>query len=232
MMLQCGMKKFLAVVVILVLVATGVLAAHRYWPTSRRETTTTPTKPGAWCTPYAPGSMWSTPASRRLPRCPVPTTTTQPPVTTTSQPHCIADPGSDVCVGCPGATCHEVSQTGEYLPPTPGLPDWGPVGLATGNVEYVCYQPGNDPENYSGMAAIAATMENGTPACPSSVFDVSGSIPVGYDFYCQDVEEDNLVGGPYRSTIGDFEVPGVPGDFYGAYCANDGNGVLTEEPVL
>jgi hypothetical protein len=107
----------------------------------------------------------------------------------------------------------------------------GPIGPVTGNVEYLCYGPGNEHQDGSGNTVIAAVDENGVESCPSSTFSELGTIPAkGWQFYCQDIIEDNPTGSPYPATIGSFTVPGTPGTYYGAYCANDGNGVLQEDP--
>jgi hypothetical protein len=64
----------------------------------------------------------------------------------------------------------------------------GPIGPASGNVEYVCYDDGG------GAVIPAVTDSAGTWSCPSSAFPYSaaatyssegvGEAPIGYHFVC------------------------------------------------
>jgi hypothetical protein len=99
----------------------------------------------------------------------------------------------------------------------------GPIGQASGDVEYICTNATSAGGSYT--AAIAAVQDaNGDWTCPMSEFAQSGTIEVGGSFSCVASvslgNPDNVFAtfGPYAASIGTFTVSGVAGTYYGAYC--------------
>lgn len=115
------------------------------------------------------------------------------------------------------------SATSSTLPTTKG-----PIGLASGDVEYICSNATNGPGTRYSAAIAAVTNGNGTWTCPTSYFSQLGEVQVGGSFFCSvTVAEsegspsptaNSLSDGPYAATIGHFTTGGVVGTYYGAYC--------------
>jgi hypothetical protein len=100
----------------------------------------------------------------------------------------------------------------------------GPIGAASGDVEYICTNATDGPgTNYSAaVAAVADGDENWT--CPTTEFSQLGEVQVGGSFYCTATVTDTFSGdttgtfGPYAAKIGNYTMSGVAGSYYGAYC--------------
>jgi hypothetical protein len=107
----------------------------------------------------------------------------------------------------------------------------GPIGPASGQVEYVCSD--GSGSGGSGGAAIAAVQDGqGNWQCPSSTFFNLWTIEVGGSFYCTVDQDGNAYDSPpyYKATIGNFTVNGVPGTYYGVYCTEPGEDSLFTTP--
>jgi hypothetical protein len=105
----------------------------------------------------------------------------------------------------------------------------GPIGPASGDIEYVCYDQG-------GSAVIpAVTNSAGTWSCPSSTFPYEavasnsdegvGQVPVGYHFICTNPN----TGATYVASVGPFKLGGVSG-YTGAYCPKASDDWLSVVP--
>jgi hypothetical protein len=104
----------------------------------------------------------------------------------------------------------------------------GPIGPASGDVEYICTNATNGPgTSYSAaIAAVTDGKENWT--CPTTEFGQLGQVQVGGSFFCSVTvtETDGSPSptastysdGPYAAKIGNFTMSGVAGTYYGAYC--------------
>ncbi len=112
-------------------------------------------------------------------------------------------------------TCPERITT--TTPPASEAQSQGPIGPASGGVEYVCYDQGG------GAVIPAVTNSAGGWSCPSSDFPYAavasnssegvGQVLVGYHFVCTNPN----TGATYRAFVGPFELGGVSG-YTGAYC--------------
>jgi hypothetical protein len=105
----------------------------------------------------------------------------------------------------------------------------GPIGPASGGVEYVCYDKGG------GAVIPAVTNPAGTWFCPSSAFPYAavatvssngpGEVPVGYRFICTNPN----AGATYVASVGPFKLGGVSG-YTGAYCPKASDDWLSVVP--
>jgi hypothetical protein len=104
----------------------------------------------------------------------------------------------------------------------------GPIGPASGDVEYICSNATNGPGTGYSAAIAAVTNGNGKWTCPTSYFSQLGEVQVGGSFFCSvtvtetegspSPTSNSLSDGPYPATIGRFTTGGVVGTYYGAYC--------------
>lgn len=105
----------------------------------------------------------------------------------------------------------------------------GPIGPASGDVEYICSNATNGPGTNYSAAIAAVTNGSGTWTCPTSYFNQLGEVQVGASFFCSvTVTEtdgspsptaNTYTDGPYAAKIGHFTTGGAVGTYYGAYCA-------------
>ncbi|MCU1364049.1 MAG: hypothetical protein JWM55_1877 [Acidimicrobiaceae bacterium] len=104
----------------------------------------------------------------------------------------------------------------------------GPIGPASGDVEYICSNATSGAGTRYSAAIAAVTNGNGTWTCPTSYFGQLGEVQVGGSFFCSvtvtetegspSAAASSLSQGPYAATIGHFTTGGVIGSYYGAYC--------------
>jgi hypothetical protein len=105
----------------------------------------------------------------------------------------------------------------------------GPIGAASGDIEYVCTNSttGNGPGTSYSAAIAAVTGGANKWTCPTSEFSQLSEVQVGGSFSCSArVYDPDAAGGtgeawtygPYAAKVGHFTVGGVAGSYYGAYC--------------
>ena len=104
----------------------------------------------------------------------------------------------------------------------------GPIGPASGHIEYICTNATNGPGTDYSAAIAAVTNGSGTWTCPTSYFSQLGEVQVGGSFFCSvTVTEtdgspsptaNTYSDGPYPAKIGHFTAGGAVGTYYGAYC--------------
>lgn len=100
----------------------------------------------------------------------------------------------------------------------------GPIGPASGGVEYICW----DTTNGAAAAIAAVANGNGSWTCPTSYFNQRGEVQVGGSFFCSvtvtetdgspSPTDNTYSDGPYAAKIGHFTTGGAVGTYYGAYC--------------
>jgi hypothetical protein len=157
---------------------------------------------------------------------------------------CVKGPVTDGLWTCTGKTPPDsIINSPVGVPPTPAptttqpplttttTQPQGPIGSASGQVEYVCSD--GSGSGGSGGAAIAAVQDGqGNWQCPSDTFFNLWTVEVGGSFYCTTDQDGNAYDSPpyYKATIGNFTVDGVPGTYYGVYCTEPGEDALFTTP--